>query len=96
MSTVHRTLASLPWEFGFVAEAWLDAVDFMLEKGKGPKLGKLRTLKLLEAGFNFGCKCMWARRLAPFIEKHGLYNESQHGCRKDHWMHTPAQQDANM
>ena len=35
----------------FYPERWLKILNTMLEKGKGPRLGKLRTSKLVEADF---------------------------------------------
>ena len=50
-------IVSLAFEFGLKGvRRCHKVVDYILEKGKGPVLGKLRTIKLLECDLNFGLK----------------------------------------
>ena len=50
-----------PFEFGLKGvHRWHSSVDYILEKGKDPVLGKLRTIKLLECDLNFGLKLAFA------------------------------------
>ena len=73
------TIVSLAFDFGLKGVAqWHKAVDYILEKGKGLMLGKLRTIKLLECDLNFGLKWAFAWRLGSFAENHKLYTKSQH------------------
>ena len=59
LATMQMVIVSLAFEFGLKGVSrWHKAVDYILEKGKGPALGKLRTIKLLECDLNFGLK--WA------------------------------------
>ena len=56
---MQMKIVSLAFEFdlkGF--HRWHSSVDYILEKGKGPVLGNLCTIKLLECDLNFGLK--WA------------------------------------
>ena len=81
---------SLAFEFhlkGF--RRWHKAVDYILEKVKGPVLVKLCTIKLLELNLNFGLKLALAWRLGSFTEKHDIYNHSQHAL-PGKWCQTPA------
>ena len=90
LATMQLTIVSLAFEFGLKGvRRWHKAVDYILEKGKGPVLGKLRTIKLLECDLNFGLKWAFAWRLGSFAEKHDLYNHSQHAL-PGKWCHTPA------
>jgi len=49
----------------------------MLDKGKGPKLGKLRVIQLIEADLNFVLRLLWGYRLNRSISRQGLYDTSQ-------------------
>ena len=64
-------------------------MDYILKKGKGPVLGKLRTIKLLECTLNFGLKWAFAWRLGAFAEKHEIYNSAKHVL-PGKWCHNPA------
>ena len=90
LATIQMEIVSLAFEFGLKGVSrWHNAVDYILEKGKGPVLGKLRTIKLLECDLNFGLKWAFAWRLGAFAEKHELYNSAQHAL-PGKWCHTPA------
>jgi hypothetical protein len=83
-------IVSLAFEFGLKGVSrWHNTVDYMIKKGKGPVLGKLRTIKLLECNLNFGIKWEFAWRLGAFAEKHGIHNNTQHAL-PGKWCHTPA------
>ena len=57
LELMQMTIISLVFEFGLKGvHQWRSSVDYILEKGKGPVLGKLRTIKLLECDLNFGLK----------------------------------------
>ena len=61
---------------------WLDEVEVMLEKDPGdPKLHRLRIICLYEADYNLFLKLLWAKRLVPHAEKHGLLGDAQGGNR---------------
>ena len=90
IATMKMTLVSLAFEFGLKGiHRWHSSVDYILEKGKGPVLGKLRTIKLLECDLNFGLKGAFAWRLGKFANKHQLYNQNQHAL-PGKWCHSPA------
>ena len=67
LATMQMEIVSLAFEFGLKGVSrWHNAVDYILEKGKGPVVGKLRTIKLLECDLNFGLKWTFAWRLGAF------------------------------
>jgi hypothetical protein len=76
---MQMVIVSLAFQFGLKGiSRWHNTVDDILEKGKGPVLGKLRTIKLLECDLNFGLKWAFAWRLGEFAEKHEIYNNAHH------------------
>ena len=90
IATMQMTIVSLAFEFGLKrVHRWHSSVDYILEKGKGPVLGKLRTIKLLECDLNFGLKWAFAWRLGKFADKHQLYNQNQHAL-PGKWCHSTA------
>ena len=87
---MQMTIVSLAFKFVLkLFHRWHSSVDYILEKGKGPVLGKLRTIKLLECDLNFGLKWAFAWRLGKFADKHQLYNQNQHAL-PGKWCHSPA------
>ena len=83
-------IVSLAFEFGLKGVSrWHNVVNYILEKGNGPVLGKLCTIKLLKCDLNFGLKWAFAWRLESFVEKHGIYSNTQHAI-PGKWCHTPA------
>ena len=73
IATMQMTIVSLAFEFGLKGvHQWHSSGDYILEKGKGPVLGNLRTIKLLECDLNFGLKWAFAWRLGKFADKHQL------------------------
>ena len=47
---------------------WLNILNNMLEKGKGPVLGKLRTIQLVEADFQLLMRIFTTERMVGVIE----------------------------
>jgi hypothetical protein len=88
--SMQMVIVSLAFEFGLKGVSrWHNTVDYMIKKGKGPVLGKLRTIKLMDCDLNFGLKWAFAWRLEEFAEKHEIYNKAQHAL-PGKWCHTPA------
>jgi hypothetical protein len=64
LAMMQMTIVSIAFEFDLKGvRQWHKAVDYILEKGKGPVIGKLHTIKLLECDLNFGLKWDFAWRL---------------------------------
>jgi hypothetical protein len=90
IATIKTTIVSLAFEFVLKGvHRWQNYVYYILEKGKGPFLGKLCTIKLLECDLNFGLKWDFTWRLGKFADKHQLYNQNQHAL-PGKWCHSPA------
>ena len=90
LATMQMTIVSLPCEFGLKGvHRWHQLVNYILEKGKIPMLGKLCTIKLLECDLDFGLKCVFPWQLGQFTDKHQLYNKNQHTL-PGKWCHSPA------
>ena len=91
LATMQMVIVSLTFEFGLTGVSrWHNAVDYILEKGKGLVLGKLRTIKFLECDLNSGLKWASAWRLGASAEKHKIYINAQHTL-TGKWCHTRAQ-----
>ena len=56
----------------------------MLEKGKGPVLGKLRTMQLLEADFQLLMRIFANERMVGVIETDGRLSKGNCRARKGH------------
>jgi hypothetical protein len=66
---VYATLISIPFEFDFTLDQWLNALQVMLEKTKGnPRLDKLRVIQLIEADLNMMLRIIFGRRLVHWAE----------------------------
>ena len=90
LAMIQMTIVSLTLKFGNKGVSiWHKAVDYILEKGKGPVIGMLQTIKLLECNLNFRLKWTFASRLGQLSETHNLYNPFQHTL-PNIWYHTPA------
>ena len=60
---------SIPFEFDFTLDQWLNALQVMLEKTKGnPRLDKLRVIQLIEADLNMMLRIIFGRRLVHWAE----------------------------
>ena len=53
----------------YYPERWLLVLDIMIKKGKGPKLGKLRTIQLIEADMQLLIRVFMSLRNQGKIEK---------------------------
>lgn len=66
---VYATLISIPFEFDFTLDQWLNALQVMLEKSKGnPRPDKLRVIQLIEADLNMMLRIIFGRRLVHSAE----------------------------
>jgi len=70
-------------EIGYYPERWLNIIDVMLEKGKGPKLGKLRTITLIEGDLQLLMRIFLDGSTNELIEKDPRFSKANYGSRKN-------------
>ena len=58
---------------------WLKAVDVMIEKGKGPRIDKLRTLEMIEADLQLAMRIFLGTRMNERIENDARVSKHNHG-----------------
>jgi hypothetical protein len=61
---------------------WLKVVDVMLEKGKGPRLKKLRILEMIEADLQLVMRVFLGIRMNDRIEMDSRVSKYNYGSRK--------------
>ena len=84
LSNFEATVSHVPYCTGYSPEEWKESVNTMIEKkGKGNKVGDLRTINLMEAGFNFNNKTM-TRDILYCAERNDLLPKEQCGSRHGH------------
>ena len=66
---------------GFYPRRWLKALDVTLEKGKGPVLGKLRNIQLIEADFQMLMRVFMNMRNTNAIEIDKRLSKFNYGSR---------------
>ena len=67
---------------------WLNIVDVMLEKGKGPTLGKLRTITLIEGDLQILMRIFLKAKDEELIEKDRRFAKANYGSRKNYSIET--------
>ena len=63
---------------------WLDILDLILEKGKGPLLGKLRIIQLLEADLQLIIRLFAVDRMSDKIEHDNRIAKANYGSRRNY------------
>ena len=66
----------------FYPEYWLQVLDVMLDKDKGPIIGKLRMIQLIEADLQLLMRIFLGSRIEGFIEKDNRISKFNFGLRK--------------
>ena len=66
----------------YYPKRWLKVLDIMLEKGKGPVLGKLRTIQLMEADMQLLMRIFLGTRVNKDIKKDTRISKFNFGSRK--------------
>jgi len=67
---------------------WLKVLDIILEKGKGPILGKLRTIQLIEADFQLLMRVFIGSRNDENVAKEDRLSEFNYGSRHNYSIET--------
>ena len=63
---------------------WLKVVDVMIEKGKGPRINKLRTLEMIEANLQLVMRMFLGSRMNERIETDARMSKHNYGSRSGH------------
>ena len=71
-------------EVGYYPKRWQNIVDIMLEKGKGPKLGKLRTITLIEGDLQILMRIFMDGKNNELIESDPRFSKANYGSRKNY------------
>lgn len=66
----------------FYLQHWLDTLDVVIEKGKGPILRKLRTIQLLEADLQIIIRMHSVDLIQNDIESDNRVSKANYGSRK--------------
>ena len=63
---------------GIALKIWKNAVNIMIEKGKGSKkLNRIRVIQLMEADLNFCLSTVFGKRMMEFATKYCGLSENQ-------------------
>ena len=73
---------------GFYLKRWLKVLDVILEKGKGPVLGKLRTIQLIEADLQLLMRIYIGERNSRNIEDDSRLSKFNYGSRANYSIET--------
>lgn len=65
-----------------VLRRWLDVADITLEKGKGPRIDKLRIIQLIEGDLQLVFRILVSNRTSVNAEKSNRLSAFQFGNRK--------------
>ena len=71
-----------------VLNRWLDIVDVVLEKGKGPRLDKLRIIQLIEGDLQLLMRIIVTKRISVHAETTGRLSTSNYGNRRGYDINT--------
>jgi len=67
---------------------WLNMLDIMIEKGKGPILGKFYTIQLIEADLQLLIRIFMSNRNQGTIEKDKIISKCNYSSRKNYNIET--------
>ena len=71
-------------ENGLSLDRWQNSINVLIEKDPGiPCVHRLRIIHLFEADYNFILKLLWGSRIVKHGEKLRLFNNNQHGSRRN-------------
>ena len=73
---------------GIYSKRWLKVLDIILEKGKGPILGKLYTIKLIETNLQLIMRIFVGSRNNENIEKDKRLSQFNYGLRRNYLINT--------
>ena len=72
----------------YYPKRWIDLVEITLEKGKGPILGKLRNITLIEGDLQTNMRIQLNSELEELIEKDNRFSTANFGLRKNYAIET--------
>jgi len=72
----------------YYPKRWMNQVDTSLEKGKGPVLGKLRFITLIEGDLQLNMRIHLASNKEELIEKDNRFSKANYGSRKNYSIET--------
>ena len=72
----------------YYPKRWTNQVDTSLEKGKGPVLGKLRFITLIEGDLQMNMRTHLASNEEELIEKDNRFSKANYGSRKNYSIET--------
>ena len=84
MTSILVILLNLFLKRCYYPNRWLKLVDTMLEKGKGPIIGKLRNITLIEGDMQIGMRIFLSTDEEELIERDERFSKSNFGSRKNY------------
>ena len=82
IADIHTSLANIPYLTGYSPTRWQNGVNTLIPKEAGNfRVGRLRTILLYEADFNFNNKILGMRMMQE-AEKNKVLAREQYGSRK--------------
>ena len=73
---------------GYYTEKWLNLVDVMLEKGKGPRLGKLQIISLIEGDLQMLIKIFLEAKDQELIENNMGFLKANYSSKRNYLIET--------
>jgi len=88
MSEILTSFYNIILRKGYFPNRWANIVDVMLEKGKGPRLGKLRTITLIEGDLQILMRIFLDAKNKELIENNERFSTANYGSRKNYSIET--------
>ena len=86
--TLYVEFLNLVIQNSHVLKRWIDVVDIVLEKGKGPRLDKLRVIQLIEGDLQLLLRMLVTNRSAIVAEDSERLSKYNYGNRKGYDIHS--------
>ena len=83
MTGILVTILNIFLKRQYYPRRWLKLVDVTLEKGKGPVLGKLRSIKLIEGDLQISMRIFLHSGKQELIEDDPRFSKANYGSRKN-------------
>ena len=83
MTWILVTILNIFLKQCYYPNRWLKLVDTTLEKGKGPIVGKLRNITLIEGDLQIGIRISLNSRKEKLIENDSKFSKANYGSRKN-------------
>ena len=69
-------------KFNHYPERWLKKIDVIIEKGKGPRIKKIRILEMIEVGVQQIMRIFFGNRMNNNVEEDNILYAYNYGYRK--------------